>query len=482
MGFFKRFFTGVKHMLIGRARLEEAFDTQIVVSEKMEQACTLWASMYENEPPWKNIKDGKLSLNLAKAVCSELARLATFESEIEVTGDNERAKYLNDQMQKVIKKLRNHVEKAGSTSGIVFKPYISGDKIRVAVVRGTNFYPTEFGGDGEIRGGIFIDFRYSGNLRYTRLEWHRFEGNQYRISNKAYKVNASVVDDLNGMVLGKSCSLTEVNDWATIEPETAMNNITDPLFSYMKMPMVNNIEDDSPLGVSMFAAAVDDIREADEQFSRIIWEYKAKEVAVYVSDEALDRDKTGKAIIPSGLERILRNLKFDNNKNFYEVFSPDFRDESLFNGLNNILRNIEFKCGLAYGTLSDVQDVEKTAEEVKSSKQRSFSTVSDIQSSIEDSLVQLLYAMDALCTLYNLAPAGNSELMCSFGDGVLEDIDKEFARRLNLVNAGLLRPELFIAWYFRCSEEEAKAMMPGAEEVMDEDGDEDDPEDIPQEE
>ena len=290
------------------------------------------------------------------------------------------------------------------------------------------------------------------------------------------------MDDLNGMVLGKPCSLSEVNDWAAIEPETAMNNITDPILSHMKMPMVNNIEDDSPLGVSMFAAAVDDIREADEQFSRIIWEYKAKEVAVYVSDEALDRDKTGKAIIPSGLERILRNLKFDNNKNFYEVFSPDFRDESLFNGLNKILRNIEFKCGLAYGTLSDVQDVEKTAEEIKSSKQRSFSTVSDIQSSIEDALVQLLHAMDTLCTLYNLAPAGKSELVCSFGDGVLEDIDKEFARRLNLVNAGLLRPELFIAWYFRCSEEEAKEMMPGAEEVMDEDGDEDDPEDIPQEE
>ena len=164
------------------------------------------------------------------------------------------------------------------------------------------------------------------------------------------------------------------------------------------------------------------------------------------------------------------------------MFSPDFRDESLFNGLNKILRNIEFKCGLAYGTLSDVQDVEKTAEEIKSSKQRSFSTVSDIQSSIEDALVQLLHAMDTLCTLYNLAPAGKSELVCSFGDGVLEDIDKEFARRLNLVNAGLLRPELFIAWYFRCSEEEAKEMMPGAEEVMDEDGDEEDPEDIPQEE
>lgn len=469
-------------MLIGRARIEEAFDTQIVISEKMESACNLWASMYENNPPWKNIEEGHLTLNLPKAICSELARLATFESKIEVTGDNARATYMNEQMQKVIKKLRNHVEKAGSTSGMVFKPYISGDAIRVAAVRGTNFYPTEFGGDGEIRGGIFIDFRYSGKFRYTRLEWHRFVGNQYLISNKAYKVNTVTVDDKNGLVLGKPCALTEVTDWAGISPEVVLNDVTAPLFAYLKMPMANNIEDDSPLGVSMFASAIDDIREADEQFSRIIWEYKAKEVAVYVSDDALDRDKEGKVIIPSGMDRILRNLKFDNDKNFYQVFSPEFRDTSLFNGLNKILRNVEFKCGLAYGTLSDVQDVEKTAEEIKSSKQRSFSTVSDIQACIEDALTDLLYAMDALCTLYNLAPAGKCEIMCSFGDGVLEDIDKEFARRHNLVNAGLLRPELFLAWYFRCTEEDAKAMMPGAEEIMDEGGDEDDPEDIPQEE
>lgn len=469
-------------MLIGRARLEEAFDTQIVTSQNMESASNLWAEMYANSPPWKCVEKGKLSLNLPKAICSEIARLATFESEIEVTGDSDRAVYMNEQMNLVVRKLRNYVEKASSTSGVVFKPYISGGKILVAAVRGTNFFPTEFGGDGEIRGGIFLDFRYSGNLRYTRLEWHHFDGKQYVIQNKAYKTDVSVVNDQNGMILGRPCNLREVQDWSDIEIETRLNNVDAPLFSYFKMPMANNIEDDSPLGVPVFASAVDDIREADEQFSRIIWEYKAKEVAVYISDEALELDKDGHVIIPSGLDRILRHLKFDNYKNFYEVFSPEFRDTSLFNGLNKILRNVEFKCGLAYGTLSDVQEVEKTAEEIKSSKQRSYSTVSDIQSCIENALTDLLYAMDTLCTLYKLAPAGKCELMCSFGDGVLEDIDKEFARRLNLVNSGLLRPELFLAWYFRCSEEEAKAMMPGAEEIMDEDGDEDDPDDIPIEE
>lgn len=469
-------------MFIGKARLEEAFDTQIVLSSKMEEACNLWAKMYANDPPWKDVKNGRLTLNLPKAICTEFARLATFESDISVTGNGPRAEYLGAQFRGFVQKLRTYVEKAGSTAGIVFKPYISGNSIRVAAVRAVNFYPTEFDGDGEIKGGIFMDFRYAGEMRYTRLEWHHFDGNQYVIQNKAYKVNVSVVDDDNGMLLGKRCSLSEVPDWAGIEEETRLNNVDSVLFAYLKMPMANNIEEDSPLGVSLFSSAVEDIREADEQFSRIVYEYKAKEVMVFATQDAMDKDRDGKPVIPSGMDRLLRILKYEDSKDFYQVFSPNYRDTSLFNGLNRILRNVELQCGLAYGTFSDVQDVEKTATEVLSSKQRSYSTVSDLQRNIREALEKLLYAMDTLCTLYNLAPAGDYELTCTFGDGVMEDVGVEFTRRLTMVQAGLLRPELFLAWYFGCSEDDAMKMMPGFDDVSSELEDEDIPPTIPEEE
>ena len=51
------------------------------------------------------------------------------------------------------------------------------------------------------------------------------------------------------------------------------------------------------------------------------------------------------------------------------------------NGYNRIVQKIEFNCGLAYGTLSDPQVVDKTAEEIISSKQRSYATVKAIQNS-----------------------------------------------------------------------------------------------------
>lgn len=136
--------------------------------------------------------------------------------------------------------------------------------------------------------------------------------------------------------------------------------------------------------------------------------------------------------------------------------TPIIRDESLLRGLNGMLRHIEFNVGLAYGTLSDPQDVDKTAEEVRSSKQRSFVQVSEMQSALQNALEGLLYAMDVYTSLYELAPARKAELACTWGDSVLEDTDKEFQRRLQMVTAELLRKEKLLSWYFGCSEADAK--------------------------
>lgn len=139
-----------------------------------------------------------------------------------------------------------------------------------------------------------------------------------------------------------------------------------------------------------------------------------------------------------------------------QVFSPAIRDSSLFNGLNHILQRIEFNCGLAYGTISEPADIEKTAEEIRSSKQRSYTYVSNIQKSLEGALEQLVYAMDVYADLYDLAPSGDYELNCTWGDSVLEDTDKEFSRRLQLVTAGKLKPEKLLAWYFGVDEDTAR--------------------------
>lgn len=432
------------------------------VSDEMTEAIELWSLMYRDKAPW--LDENTKSLNLASAIASELARLATIEMKSEITGtedtNNKRAKYLNEQYQKVINDIRIVTEYAAALGGLILKPYIDGENIVVDYVLADEFIPVKYDSAGNITAVIFIERIRKGRKIYTRLEYHDLLKEGYYISNTAY------VNENGDEALGYQVPLTEVDEWADLEPEIFIENVEKPLFGYLKMPMANTIDTRSPLGISVYARAVGLIEEADKQYSRILWEYEGSELAINASMDLFKDDNT----LPKGKERLYRKLDTDA-EDFFEPFSPAIRDESLFNGLNKILQRIEFACGLAYGTLSDVQLVEKTAEEIKVSKQRSYSTVVDIQKAIKTALIDLVYAMDVYATLGELAPAGEYDISFEFDDSLVVDSKTEQAIMLQEVSAGLIKPEIYLMRRYGVSEEQARMMMPSVDEPqLDDDG------------
>ena len=264
-------------------------------------------------------------------------------------------------------------------------------------------------------------------------------------------------------MIGVPCSLSEVPQWAGILPKKTFTNAKKPLFSLFQMPDSNNCDPTSPLGVSAYADAVDFIRDADEQWERILWELESSERAINASAD-LFRWQGGKPVLPKGRERMYQLIQPPDSKTFFETFSPEIRDSSYFNALNQIFRRIETTVGLSYGTLSEVSDVEKTAEEIRSSKQRSFVRVSDMQANLRTALEDLLYGMQYYRDYYANQQQTEAVLSCTFGDGVLEDSDKEYQRRVQMVRDKIMKPEVFLAWYFGCSEAEARDMMPESQD------------------
>lgn len=263
----------------------------------------------------------------------------------------------------------------------------------------------------------------------------------------------------------KEVPLSEVDEWAGLSEEPVIiGNIDKPLFAYIKVPKANNIDTDSPLGVSVFSRATEIIEQADIQYGRVLWEYKATEAAILGDSELFQTDKHGKPVLPAGQERMFKTFDFDSadgtNKGLLKEYAPQIRHEALFQGLNKQLMKIEFLVGLAYGTLSEPTDIEKTAYEIRVSKQRSYHTVTAMQDAWHKGFKKIIYAMRVLALLYDMVPDGETELNCNWGDGVLEDTEAEYQRRWSMVVAGKLKTEAFLAWYFGCSEEEAKNMMP----------------------
>ena len=179
----------------------------------------------------------------------------------------------------------------------------------------------------------------------------------------------------------------------------------------------------------------------------------------------MDSNGQKKVKLPKGKSRLYRALEIgDVEKPLYEVFSPQIRDTSLFAGFNCILQRIEFACGLAYGTLSDPQTVEKTAEEIKSSKQRSYARVRNLQKSLQTALDDFIYAIDVWADAYELAPSGDYEVSYSWDDSIITDTDKEFSQRLQLVSANILGRDEMRAWYHNQPLEQAREELPDDEE------------------
>ena len=107
------------------------------------------------------------------------------------------------------------------------------------------------------------------------------------------------------------------------------------------------------------------------------------------------------------------------------IRAPTLRDQSLLNGLEKILIVIEDKCGLSRGTLSNHYTDARTAEEIKHTKQRSYSTVTDIQKALQKALEGLAEAINQLATLYELAPEGKYELSFKWDDSIVTDANTE---------------------------------------------------------
>lgn len=450
---FSRFLNWIRQVLnrmIKKNNIEQALGADTAISDEMSSALDLWCAMYVNKAPW--LSSTVQSAGLAASIAHEFARLVMLESESSTTG-SARADYLNGIYMKVLSDLKLKQLEYGLAKGaLVLKPVHSGGVLSVSYVQADGFFPIAVDNStGKMTSCAFINRKIDGKNWYTRVELHNLVGTTLTVKNMVYKSSSEDI-------LGDEVPLTDVDEWAGITPITVIKNIKQPLYAVFSVPAANNVDPASPLGVSVYSRAVDKIREADKQYSRILWEFEGSELAVHAGSDAFRRTEDGRFEIPEGRERLYRVVDDDNFG--METFSPQIRDTSLLNGYESILRGIEFSVGLAYGTLSNPESVEKTAEEIKSSKQRSYNEVSGQQGALEDALRDLVYALDVYATLYNLAPAGKYEMAFTWGDSILTDTKSEQAIRFQEASSGFIRKENYLAWRYGVTEEEAAKMLP----------------------
>jgi len=415
--------------MINTSNVKTALNVDVAISPLMADALTLWSNMYINQAPW--LTDDVKSLQLPAAIASEISRAVTIEMDVEISG-SPRADYLYQQMTGILGNVRQMVEYGIAKGGLMIKPYVSGKNIYADFVQADQFYPVSFDANGNITACVFSDTRIIGRDYYTRLEYHQMVDGGCRIINNAYK---SATKD----TLGRAILLSTVPAWADLEPEAIITGIDRPLFAYFKFPLANSIDPSSPLGVSAYSRATDLIKQADEQWTNLLWEFDSGKRALYVDELAFGKGTDGKPMLPN--KRLYRTLSGTGQLGSDEMFhewTPTLREANILAGLDAILKRIEFACGLAAGSISDPNSVALTATEIKASKQRTFATITDTQNALEHALDQLLYAMDTWATLANLAPSGKYDAVFYFDDSIVADHDTQFAQSTQAMGLGVM--------------------------------------------
>lgn len=436
----KMWWKGVMGKMFPITTLKRIIGEQFVLTQEMIQSIELWSSMYVGRAPWCD--EEIHSLGIEHGIVREFTNVAL--NEMDTSLSNEK---LNKLYQKGLRDLNENLQAGLAMGAMIIKPL--GNTGAVQYVAQDSFIPLEFDGSGRLTKVVMFDTRrMNDTLYYIRLEFHLLENGTMTIRNKAYQSE-------NGINIGSEVELTVVDDWKTLPDE-----ITYPIdyvdFGYYRNPLDNTI-DKSKSGVSIFDSAVHLIRKADIQFGRIDWEYESGERAIYADITAIKNNGNGRPS-RSKIVKVLDTGKDD----FFQDFSPEMRDEAYIRGLEEYKRDIEFNVGLAYGDLSKVSEVEKTAEEVRTSKQRKYNTVKAIQDNLRDCLEDFAKAL----SFYNAMSTVHSEFKCDFSDSVLTDLEKERQQDRQDVAMGVMSlVEYRMKWYGE-DETTAKKMLPEQNTIM----------------
>ena len=436
-------------------RAKEKFDIESVVSPQVESLVNRCVNVYRGSPEWLDAEDHIKTINFAKSLCSETARLTTLTAEISITG-SARADWLQEQINTIKGRLRDWVEYACACGTVILKPnldsidvYFPGDYIITEAI------------NGEITGAVFFDREADEyNKRYyTRFEYHRFnDDGSYTITNRC-TVGATPNDTSKEIAIEKT-------PWVGLSEEETIHNLDKPLFAPLKTPHANNVDFGSPVSLPLFVDALEELQDLDIAYSR-----NAKEIADSKRTVLLDADRllTGGYMGNQALNRNkmpdyikLVDGTTDSSSDVYHEINPTLNTEIRIMGINALLSQIGYKIGFSNGhfVFNESTGIQ-TATGVEAEQQRTIQLIKDNRTSLENCIDALVYALNAFADLYELAPLGTYEIAYDFED-ITHNVEEDRARCYSWVQAGRYPFWLYLVNFEGYTEAEAKEIEAAA--------------------
>ena len=448
----------------------------------------LWKGFYK---PWHVINAPTIAnpnatrevyrMNMAKAVCAELAGLVWGEEcavNVSIEGresSEENPDPLDMFVHKVLyknafrEKMQESIEEGLALGGSAMKTWAESKrdengneipdtrKIMIGYAMADQFIPVSWD-NAQVTEGVFVSRIAKGGYYYTRLEWHKWNGLTYVITNELYRaeMQKGKNPDQTQDILGVRYPLSEIYPY--LEEETVIP-VEESLFTYWRTPVANNLDDNSPLGMSMYGNSLETLHALDICYDSFVREFRLGKKRIIVPARAV------RSVVDPVSGKVLRY--FDANDETYEALASDTPDDlkitdnsvelrveehvSAINAFLSILCN---QMGFSAGTFSfDQHTGLKTATEVVSENSKTYKTIKTIQNQIKPAIEHLVRNIIDVAILYDMdidgqkieslvAPGYNVNV--TFDDGITQDRQTNINEGVMLVGAGLLSKYTFL--------------------------------------
>ena len=453
----------------------------------------VWKHLYRGfYSPWHRIRAPTIQdphakrdmerMDVPKAVCAELASLVWGQGvEINVTRkgiqpEDGKPDPLGAFVAHVLRenafptKMQEHIEQVVALGGGALKvwqeqrhtdegnPIPDTASIRIGYAMADQFVPLAWD-NARVTEGVFISRQAKDGYYYTRLEWHRRSGMTYVIDNELYR--SDMQKRANGQnepqdILGYRYPLEAL--YPNLDEHVEIP-IEHALFTYYRTPIANNIDDNSPLGVSIYANALGTLHALDIVFDGFVREFRLGKKRIIVPASCV------RTVVEPGTG-IMRRY-FDPTDETYEALatedpgqlkimdnSVELRVEEHVAALNAFLSILCLQLGFSPGTFTfDQKEGLKTATEVVSENSKTYKTICSVQNMLRPAIEALVDNIIAVACLYDMDWQGQSirtlagggyEVNIVFDDGVTQDRTANMNEGVMLVGAGLLSKFTFL--------------------------------------
>lgn len=409
---------------------------------------------YEIYNGHNKIKCERQTLNMPKKICEDWANLLLNEKTDVVVGDDEQQDKLWELLNKVNFWVKGNqgVEKTFALgTGAFVETFDEKGNERLSFVNGAKIYPITFDQD-KITECAFVNV----NSRTTIIQMHLIdEDGNYAIRTMQYeKKQNNTAGDIGDLISDDIFYTNSPLAW----------------YQILKPNICNNVDINSPMGISIYANALDTLQGVDLAYDGFCEEMRLGQAKIFMNRKLTQYDENG------------QHLTFDvNEKGFYYLgegdnvdkqpvtfYNPPLRTDSYFNGINNALNLLSSKVGFGENHYRFDKGGVTTATQVISENSEMFRSLKKHEILLNEVIIGVC---KALMYIHNNFTDDsfkfdlNANIEVKFDDSIIEDKETMKMTDRQDVNMGVMsKVEYRMKWYNE-DEETAKQKLAEIEEA-----------------